>query len=128
MKNKKIVIGAATTAVVASALLFAPTLGEASYQPRENAVAENAQGISGAFNFYNKIRSNSETGLIDKEESLRLEQEFAQMPVNRADIGWKDHGPDNVGGRTRAILIDKADNNHVWAGSVGDYYQPYQLK
>jgi hypothetical protein len=119
MKNKKILIGAATTAVIASALLFAPSLGETSYQPRENTSANKAEGISGAFDFYNKIRSNSETGLIDKEEWLRLDQEFAQMSVNREDIGWKDHGPDNVGGRTRAILIDKANNNHLWAGSVG---------
>ena len=33
---------------------------------------------------------------------------------------WEERGPDNVGGRTRAILIDKNDatGNKVWAGGV----------
>ena len=36
------------------------------------------------------------------------------------EIDWEERGPDNVGGRTRAILIDAADpsNNTVFAGGV----------
>jgi hypothetical protein len=36
-------------------------------------------------------------------------------------INWQERGPNNVGGRTRAILIDKNDasGNTVWLGSVG---------
>ena len=38
-----------------------------------------------------------------------------------ANIDWNERGPNNVGGRTRAILIDANDatNNTVWAGSIG---------
>ena len=43
--------------------------------------------------------------------------------VNRGAIGgisWTERGPDNVGGRTRAILIDANDvtNETAWVGSV----------
>ncbi|MEM1328080.1 MAG: T9SS type A sorting domain-containing protein [Bacteroidota bacterium] len=36
-------------------------------------------------------------------------------------IVWEERGPDNVGGRTRAILFDANDasNNTVWAAGVG---------
>ncbi|HMT06872.1 MAG TPA: PKD domain-containing protein [Pyrinomonadaceae bacterium] len=36
-------------------------------------------------------------------------------------VNWKEQGPNNVGGRTRAIMVDPNDGtgNTVWAGSVG---------
>ncbi len=37
------------------------------------------------------------------------------------NLQWEELGPDNVGGRTRAILVDKRDpsNNTIYAGGVG---------
>lgn len=37
------------------------------------------------------------------------------------NLQWEELGPDNVGGRTRAILIDKRDATHntIYAGGVG---------
>ncbi len=50
--------------------------------------------------------------------------EQLQKSGNRAgalNLNWEELGPDNVGGRTRAILIDKRDpsNNTIYAGAVG---------
>ncbi|HWB62900.1 MAG TPA: sialidase family protein, partial [Chitinophagales bacterium] len=46
----------------------------------------------------------------------------AQQHGTRAGLGlqWEELGPDNVGGRTRAILVDKRDptNQTVYAGGV----------
>ena len=38
-----------------------------------------------------------------------------------AGLGWSERGPDNVGGRTRAVMYDRNDvtANKVWAGGVG---------
>ena len=52
----------------------------------------------------------------------RIASQLLNQP-NRSDIGqldWEERGPDNVGGRTRAILVDAADptNNTVLAGGV----------
>ncbi|MFT4602227.1 MAG: photosystem II stability/assembly factor-like uncharacterized protein, partial [Arenicella sp.] len=46
------------------------------------------------------------------------------LPEDRTTISWNSHGPDNVGGRTRAILIDNSDYTHIYAGSVsGGLYE-----
>jgi hypothetical protein len=52
-------------------------------------------------------------------------QQANQMAAsgNRAGLGlqWDELGPDNVGGRTRAILVDRRDVSHntIYAGGVG---------
>ncbi len=56
-----------------------------------------------------------------------IEKIKKQDPTNRGTlaaiggINWQERGPNNVGGRTRAVLIDKNDatGNTVWLGSVG---------
>lgn len=49
--------------------------------------------------------------------------DMLQQSGNRAgalNLGWEEMGPDNVGGRVRALLIDKRDpsNNTIYAGGV----------
>jgi photosystem II stability/assembly factor-like uncharacterized protein len=55
-------------------------------------------------------------------DALKLADQM-KAAGNRSGFGlaWEELGPDNVGGRTRAILIDKRDNTHntVYAGGVG---------
>lgn len=60
-------------------------------------------------------------------ESTKLEIEkriknFKSARINSAvqGINWVERGPNNVGGRTRAIMFDPNDSNHkkVWAGGV----------
>jgi len=118
MKNKKILLGAAASAVIASALLLSPSTGEGAYQQRTNLNSNASQGIAGAFEFYDQIRKNVNTGVFNREDYLRAKDEASSMASNRAALNWIDNGPDNVGGRTRAILIDNANVNHIFAGSV----------
>lgn len=118
MKNKKILLGAAASAVIASALLLSPTTGDSAYEQRTNSNSNTSQGIAGAFDFYDQIRKNINTGVYNREDYLRAKDEAGLAPSNRAALNWIDNGPDNVGGRTRAILIDKANDNHLFAGSV----------
>lgn len=40
----------------------------------------------------------------------------AKSPV--AKLNWRERGPGNVGGRTRALLVDPEDSHTWWAGSV----------
>ncbi len=51
-----------------------------------------------------------------QEEMLRGEKSFNNLP----DAVWRERGPDNYSGRTRAILIDRNDPTRrtIWAGSV----------
>lgn len=121
-KSNKLIIGALTGVTAVSAFFLTNDRANsevANYHPREHKFGEkHATGIEGAFEYYAELRKNVETGQVNPEDFFRGYQESQQIPVDRATVGWKDHGPDNVGGRTRAILIDQDDDNHLFAGSV----------
>lgn len=64
---------------------------------------------------------------LNRVPKERLSEAYALAQEKRAEkagdalpIYWEERGPNNVGGRTRAILIDANDptGNTVWAGSV----------
>lgn len=53
----------------------------------------------------------------------RLQETYYSNSASRdgaEDARWKERGPNNIGGRTRAILIDAndPDRNKIWAGAV----------
>jgi PKD repeat protein len=55
-------------------------------------------------------------------ERLALAYEAAEISRNRIqrNVDWTEHGPDNIGGRTRAIMFDPNDATYskLWAGGV----------
>ncbi len=57
------------------------------------------------------------------EDALRIVQEFKTDPSRYAPgdltLPWEERGPDNVGGRTRAMMWDPNTTNKLWAGGVG---------
>ena len=67
------------------------------------------------------------TGTVPRERLLvafqRQNELFASQGANLAvpGIAWQERGPNNVGGRIRAVMIDKNDatNKKVWIGGVG---------
>lgn len=66
------------------------------------------------------------TGRTNKRELLQLQEELnaqglaQRVPGDASDNSWIERGPDNVGGRTRAVLFDPNDPNQetVYAGGV----------
>lgn len=75
------------------------------------------------FQYHRDIRASSSGTLDEYPVGYRI-REFekalrgAKAPVAKLD--WSERGPGNVGGRTRAILVDPDDPNMNtwWAGSV----------
>ena len=57
--------------------------------------------------------------LYETYELLRTTDLYRDMTYGQA-FAWENRGPDNVGGRTRAIMVDPNDSSEetVWAGSV----------
>ncbi len=57
------------------------------------------------------------------QKAKQYRDQLWQMQNNAAisGVNWKPLGPKNLGGRTRALLIDANDatGNTIWAGSVG---------
>jgi photosystem II stability/assembly factor-like uncharacterized protein len=58
------------------------------------------------------------TGLPINPEKLELIRKQFRMSPRSKSITFMEQGPDNIGGRTRAIQIDRSDRNKIWAGGV----------
>jgi photosystem II stability/assembly factor-like uncharacterized protein len=58
---------------------------------------------------------------MDELQAQAATAEHVFNEANIASLTWTERGPNNIGGRTRAILVDRNDatGNTVFAGSVG---------
>jgi len=87
---------------------------------KESEEHEN-ESAAGYVNWRSRILANQFTGTVDQAEILRINREIdVQAASNKSEAGmdWTEIGPDNVGGRTRSILVDRTNSNIVFAGSV----------
>ncbi|MCX8482989.1 MAG: hypothetical protein ORN50_05360, partial [Crocinitomicaceae bacterium] len=88
----------------------------------ENESEENpAEEIEGALRSMYSMRLNEKTGTLEPEW---IKQAIAQADALQIksrlnkNIVWQNMGPDNVGGRTRALVIHKDSANIWFVGSV----------
>ena len=125
MKKRKLSFSLAIIAATGvSFALYNLFLGDSNaYFPRKNANDLFEQGINGAVEYYNQIKKNQITGKIELSDVLKSEKEVREFFANRSkggmDLVWDEMGPDNVGGRTRAFLIDPVNPKRIYAGGVG---------
>ena len=75
-----------------------------------------------ASNYLRSIRNNQVTGMIDPHLVNMASEETNSLSSSRnsSEIDWDIFGPDNYGGRTRAVLYDGKDasGKTVFAGAV----------
>ncbi|MEQ9467668.1 MAG: PKD domain-containing protein [Ekhidna sp.] len=73
----------------------------------------------------NEMTLDPKLGYPPVERSVRafeqLKQQRSQMRAVLSETNWVERGPNNVGGRTRALLFDPNDPSakKVWAGGIG---------
>jgi hypothetical protein len=120
IKNLLISLGLASIAGVGWYVVTEEGQEVPAYTPRNdyNKVAANAEG---AFEYYESIKANIYTGKIESEDILKMQKalEKAKLPqAKNDDIDWESMGPNNVGGRTRAILPLNDSPNSLLAGGV----------
>jgi len=120
MKKNLILLGSLPIALLAGTFaLNSNSSEEGVYESRSNSTLVDANGASGMQELQSML-----LGEYTREDYMRVFAEAKAMPENRASVTWNSHGPDNVGGRTRAILIDNQDFTHIYAGSVsGGLYE-----
>ena len=119
--KRKLLSGALLGVAAVALISLSETNTEKVYQSRD--VLSEQQGIKGAFDFYKAIKKDVRTGEINPAaytealNALKKRQAFTKAG-GAAGLIWEEVGPDNIGGRTRAVQVDVNDVNHVWAGSV----------
>src|ERR1041385_3085714 len=140
MKSKRLIFAGTGLAAAGLAIFTAFSWNKESiskYHPSEKVAtvsgdpdgeAEDAHDAINAW-YYRVVDQN--TGQLDPAEMLRVSElsnnTYAQAgsarnsnPNSTPSTSWTELGPDNVGGRTRAILFDNQDptHKHMFAGGV----------
>jgi hypothetical protein len=129
MKHNKLVLGGLGIAAIAIASFVVSSLNpnvDAKYVSNKGILDEEAS----ANDYYKFIQSkmiDSETGEVITKDKLRLVREKLQLQPKNLSVEWVELGPDNIGGRTRAVLVDRFNQNRVWSGGVtGGLYKSEQ--
>ena len=125
MRTLLYVTGIAAAAVVA-VMLAAPDSAMVDYTPR--SAQATAKEPNAAAEYWRRMRGNIETGQVESGDLLRLRAAVAKMAKESANkenaLQWEEMGPDNVGGRTRALLVVTED--HIISGGVsGGLWQSF---
>lgn len=120
MNIKSILIGSlALGLAVGGALVLNTQDKKTVYTPR---IMSDLQSQAGYAEYIHMLRADPATGLVDQNlvDQARNEVIARSKTQTKAALGlnWVQQGPDNVGGRTRALLIDKNNSNILYAGSV----------
>ncbi len=120
MKRNKIIIGSAGIIAIAAILAVSPWSfngNQGSYEQKDLSSLK-AKSAEDAKKWIEARYIDQETGLpITPEKLALIEMQLRKSPRNKS-ITFIEQGPDNIGGRTRAINVDRTNNNRVWAGGV----------
>ncbi len=111
MKKRPLPLGYFILTIAAASLFVSATLNgdDKSVAKKESAP-----------DYLSLVRNNQVTGRINPADYLKAVQQVKQQEGIRSgrayDFNWNLMGPNNLGGRTRAILFDNRDT--MFAGSV----------
>ncbi len=118
MKVKRFIsrfgLGICAVVVTVISLTVLRTEKENNKDKTNNEQENEYNSAEGYINWRNQIIANQVTGTVDPAEVARINNEINA----NAGMDWTEVGPDNVGGRTRSILIDRTNHNIIFAGSV----------
>ncbi len=77
------------------------------------------KGIKKALLYRAKIRANQETGTVDPKDMRKARDLALATNVEKdQEYDWQFIGPNNVGGRCRALLVDQDNPDRLIAASV----------
>ncbi len=102
----------------------AENTGVSDYSPRATQ-DELARDAEGAAEITRMLLGDIETGEINAQGLAELRKDVVKFATKQAqrltkstDLTWAEMGPDNVGGRTRALAIHPNNESILYAGAV----------
>jgi hypothetical protein len=120
MKHNKLVSGGLGLTALALAAAIVGNLGskvDAKYSAESGSLGQQ-YSANGYYNFIQSRMIDHETGEVITNDKLREVMDKLSLQPKTLSIEWKEMGPDNIGGRTRAVLVDRFNQNRVWSGGV----------
>jgi photosystem II stability/assembly factor-like uncharacterized protein len=126
MNFSKMIMVAASTVMLGGGLISTHVV-ENPIKKIEGAKegAKEGQEALGYLNWMREKYTNPNTGTYDYDaivasrESLNKFRANAKATRAFPTMDWVERGPNNVGGRTRAVLIDKNNSNKLYAATAG---------
>ena len=95
------------------------------YDGRKGVVVNDNNGSQNdltSSNYLSLLRNNQLSGLVNPQLVVAASEKTDLLNSSRSvsNIDWNIVGPDNIGGRTRALLYDNSDDsgNTIYAGAV----------
>ncbi len=89
------------------------------------AKGDRLPSFMGAKLHWDEFAANAKTGEVNVKDILESRNQVATYDLNKSacsesspDFAWESMGPNNVGGRTRALLVDKDNQNLLISGGV----------
>lgn len=121
MKRNSLLIGGVGVAAIAASLLLTNSFGSevaAKYtKARESLGVE--QDANDMKKWLNGRMMDVQTGQVITDDRLEeVMTNYRKNMVKSVTVEWTEQGPDNIGGRTRAILVDHTSENIIWSGGV----------
>ena len=124
MKKRFLPIGVFSILICGLVVLFLISANEQNNEQKIIAKA-GSSSILGAKEYFALIRNNQHTGILNPHDVIAArkqieEQSMLKSSSSNSDLDWIEMGPDNIGGRTRALIFDNQDPNAntIYAGSV----------
>lgn len=120
MKRNKLLIGSAGLVAIAAIFAVSPwsfNNSEGSYSQKDLPSLE-SKSADDAKKWLEARYIDKETGQTITSEKLELIRTQIRKSKRNKSLSFIEQGPDNIGGRTRAIQVDRTNNNRLWAGGV----------
>ena len=122
MKNTNIILGTLAVSAIAVGSFFFPNQKDSQGEYSPKAISfktKDAQSWTLAQNYYNDLRKNVNTGLIEDADYINALEHIQNMNYEKTtSFSFVEEGPDNVGGRTRAISVHPSNDNYIIAGAI----------
>jgi Secretion system C-terminal sorting domain len=122
MYTKKLFIGSSLFAVAVAAVgVINLNTSPSSYKQEDLNSVKGKTSADGAQAYWDRMFYDETTGTRMTAEKINAQKaSFAEKALSKSTfpLQWDEKGPDNIGGRTRAIVIDRNNTNNVFAGSV----------
>ena len=123
MKTKSLIIFVISSVLLVTTVITVNFKSERNYQPRKSTISNTEEGANGAIEWLKRRQVNLQTGKLDYNDVITVQNELVafrqKKSTNGLGLDWMEMGPNNVGGRTRAILVDNQNDDLIFAGGVG---------
>lgn len=121
MKRSKLIIGALGVVSVAISVWIGSTFNQEDVAAKYVATRGSLDIDLSAKEYQDWVK----TKMIDVETNdvitpERLQEILAghKMQPKALTVDWREHGPDNIAGRTRALHVDYTNQIRIWSGGV----------